>query len=85
MTFVAIGALRGNILQPANIKGTKSDYAGAQAGLCLCHPHATVCLYMFQVFRLEDYACLYTLHGHTSSITALYLDKVTISSFLILI
>ena len=29
-----------------------------------------------QVFRLEDYACLYTLHGHTGSITALYLDKV---------
>ena len=47
--------------------------------------YAAAHMYMFQVFRLEDYACLYTLHGHTSSITALYLDKVTISSFLIFI
>ncbi|CAH1788116.1 unnamed protein product [Owenia fusiformis] len=28
-----------------------------------------------KVFRLEDSQCLYTLHGHGSSVTALYLDK----------
>lgn len=28
-----------------------------------------------KVFRLEDWMCLYTLYGHHSSITALYLDK----------
>ncbi|KAL3831431.1 hypothetical protein ACJMK2_023182 [Sinanodonta woodiana] len=28
-----------------------------------------------KVFRLEDCLCLYTLHGHTGSVTTLYLDK----------
>lgn len=31
--------------------------------------------FRLKVFRLEDYKCLYTLHGHTGSITCLYLDK----------
>lgn len=30
-----------------------------------------------KVFKLEDYKCLYTLHGHTGSITCLYMDKCT--------
>ncbi|KAL5006353.1 hypothetical protein ScPMuIL_015159 [Solemya velum] len=30
-----------------------------------------------KVFRLEDCLCLYTLHGHTASVTALCLDKYT--------
>ncbi|XP_060568692.1 sterol regulatory element-binding protein cleavage-activating protein-like [Ruditapes philippinarum] len=31
--------------------------------------------FTLKVFRLEDYRCLYTLHGHTGAITCLYLDK----------
>ncbi|XP_052801573.1 sterol regulatory element-binding protein cleavage-activating protein-like [Mya arenaria] len=33
--------------------------------------------FTLKVFRLEDYKCLYTLHGHTGGITCLFLDKCT--------
>ena len=33
-------------------------------------------LYLLQVFRTDEYICVYTLHGHADSITALTVDKV---------
>ncbi|XP_052246747.1 sterol regulatory element-binding protein cleavage-activating protein-like [Dreissena polymorpha] len=33
--------------------------------------------FTLKVFRLEDYKCLYTLHGHAGAISCLYLDKCT--------
>lgn len=31
----------------------------------------------FQIYRLEDSCCLFTLQGHAGGITAIYIDQVS--------
>lgn len=39
-----------------------------------CHNFSS---FFLKVFRLENSLCLYTMHGHEGSVTALCLDKVS--------
>lgn len=34
-------------------------------------------LLLFQIYRLEDSCCLFTLQGHSGGITAIYIDQVS--------
>lgn len=37
-------------------------------------------LLLFQIYRLEDSCCLFTLQGHSGGITAIYIDQVSFLS-----
>lgn len=50
--------------------GCRDGGAGQETPLLLL-------LLLFQIYRLEDSCCLFTLQGHSGGITAIYIDQVS--------